>query len=234
MNTMRPNREEDLHELYQNLLPSWEKMVNSISDTISNRLRTEEVKFSSRARIKSLESLYAKRQKLVEADVNQNVKIGDLLGLRFIVPFLEDVEQVVEIIKESFVVADIERKSEALSYREFAYDSVHMEVSLENPGIEMPDFCSSSCEIQIRTILQEAWAEIEHDLLYKSDIKFPDTKAIRKKMAALNASLVLSDMVFQEIRDQQKELEKWGRGRFQELVKRAKGISADSLLRPPF
>ncbi|RPI77469.1 MAG: hypothetical protein EHM45_08940 [Desulfobacteraceae bacterium] len=223
------NKEEDLQKIYQNNFPSWEELLNGISSSISNKLRAEELKFTLRIRIKSLESLYAKKQRPVHAGVNQNLKIKDLFGLRFIVPFLEDVERVVEIIKESFDVVDIERKSEALSYREFAYDSVHVEISLEKLSIELPDFCCPLCEIQIRTLLQDAWAEIEHDLVYKSDIEFTGNKVIRKKIAALNANLVLSDMIFQEIRDKQKELEIWGRERFTELQKRARGISTDSL-----
>jgi len=223
------DKEEDLQRTYQNNLPSWNELLNGISESISARLRAEELKFTVKVRVKSLESLNAKKQRLVHARINHDPKIKDLLGLRFIVPFLEDVERVVETIKESLDVMDIERKSEALSYREFAYDSVHMEISLENRGIELPYFCSPMCEIQIRTILQEAWAEIEHDLLYKSDIECTGKKAIRKKIAALNANLVLSDMIFQEIRDKQRELGIWGRERFQELQKRARGISTDSL-----
>lgn len=229
-----PNKEEELQEIYLKNLPLWEELLKDISDTMRNKLQAEELKFTSKKRVKSIESLNEKKQGLVNIGLkniglNQNQKIKDLLGLRFIVPFLEDVEQVVDIINESFDVVEIERKSEALSYREFAYDSVHMEISLENLSIELPDFCCQSCEIQIRTILQEAWAEIEHELVYKSAIEFPDNQAIRKKMAALNANLVLSDMIFQEIRDKQKELEIWGHERFKELQKRAKEVSIDSL-----
>lgn len=224
-----PNKEENLQKFYLKSLPAWEELLTAIAGTISNKLQAEELKFTIKKRVKSLESLNAKKRGLVDIGRNQNQKIKDLLGLRFIVPFLEDVESVVEIIKKSVDVVDIERKNEALSYREFGYDSVHMEISLENLSIELPDFCCRSCEIQIRTILQEAWAEIEHDLVYKNDIEFPDNKAIRKKLAALNANLVLSDMIFQEIRDKKKELEIWGRERFKELQKRAKRVSIDSL-----
>jgi ppGpp synthetase/RelA/SpoT-type nucleotidyltranferase len=224
-----PNKEEVLQKIYQKNLPLWEELLNDISNIIINKLQAEEIKFFFKKRVKSLESLNAKKQGLVNKGLNQNKKIKDLLGLRFIVPFLEDVERVVDIVKESLDVVDIERKSEALSYREFAYDSVHMEISLENLTIELPEFCCQSCEIQIRTILQDAWAEIEHEVVYKSDVELPD-QAIRKKMAALNANLALSDMIFQEIRDKQKELEIWGHERFKELQKRAKEVSIDSLL----
>jgi ppGpp synthetase/RelA/SpoT-type nucleotidyltranferase len=224
-----PNKEEELQKIYIKNLPLWVEILNDISDTISNKLQAEELKFTIKKRVKSLESLNAKKQGLVKKGLNHNQKIKDLLGMRFIVPFLEDVERVVDIIKESFEVVDIERKSEALSYREFAYDSVHLEISLENMNSEFPDYCCQLCEIQIRTILQEAWAEIEHELVYKSDIEFTDNRAIRKKMSALNANLVLSDMIFQEIRDKQKELEIWGQERFKELQKRAKEVSINSL-----
>ena len=221
--------EEELQQIYENNLPLWKELLNNICASICDKLKAEELKFTSKVRIKSLESLYAKKQRLSDAENNRNQIIKDLLGLRFIVPFLEDAERVVEIVKESLVVVEIDRKSEELSYREFAYDSIHMEISLDNFRVILPDFCSPMCEIQIRTILQEAWYEIEHDLIYKSDIEVPGNKATRKKIAALNANLVLSDMIFQEIRDKQKELEIWGRERFQELQKRARGISPESL-----
>jgi putative GTP pyrophosphokinase len=38
--------------------------------------------------------------------------------------------------------------------------------------------------VQLRTILQDAWAEVEHELIYKSDIKLPNA-SIRRKLAAL-------------------------------------------------
>ncbi len=223
------NKEQGLQKIYQTNLPLWEEILNNISDTISNKLRAEELKFSFKKRIKPLESLNAKKQGLVDNGFNHQQKIKDLLGLRFIVPFLEDVEPIVDIVTTSLDVVDIERKSEALSYREFAYDSVHMEISLEDLKIELPRLCDQSCEIQIRTILQDAWAEVEHEVVYKSNIEFPENQAIRKKMAALNASLALSDMIFQEIRDKQNELEIWGHERFKELQKRAKEVSVESL-----
>jgi ppGpp synthetase/RelA/SpoT-type nucleotidyltranferase len=222
-------KEEELQIIYLKYRPLWEEILKNISETIGTKIQADELKFTLKKRVKSLESLNAKKQALVDTGPNQNQKIKDLLGLRLIVPFLEDVERVVDIVKASFEVVDIERKSEALSYREFAYDSVHMEISLENQDIELPSFCCQSCEVQIRTILQEAWAEIEHELVYKSGIEYPDNQVIRKKMAALNANLVLSDMIFQEIRDNQKELEIWGHERFNELKKRAKEVSLDSI-----
>ncbi len=63
------------------------------------------------------------------------------------------------------------------------------------------------CEIQLRTILQDAWAEVEHELIYKSDWPIP-TDQVRRKLAALNANLSLSDVIFQELRDFQQEVQR--------------------------
>lgn len=223
-------KEQDLQYVYNQNLLEWESLLNEIAQKISNELKHAEFKFTQKKRVKSIESLNAKRQNLREKRKRRNSKIKDLLGLRIIVPFLEDVEHVTEIVKNLFEVVDIEKKSEALSYREFDYDSVHLEVALpEKRSFILPDFCENSCEIQVRTILQDAWAEVEHELIYKSSVEFPDNQSIRKKMAALNANLSLSDMIFQEIRDKQKELMSWGRQRFQEIQKAARVIPVEPL-----
>jgi putative GTP pyrophosphokinase len=57
--------------------------------------------------------------------------------------------------------------------------------------------------------LQDAWAEVEHELVYKSDISLPN-QSVRRKLASLNATLTLSDLIFQEIRDYQKEIRRHG------------------------
>ncbi|QTQ15132.1 (p)ppGpp synthetase [Treponema parvum] len=63
------------------------------------------------------------------------------------------------------------------------------------------------CEIQVRTILQDAWAEVEHELIYKSEFS-PTDIPLRRKLASMNASLSLADIIFQEIRDYQNKLQR--------------------------
>jgi putative GTP pyrophosphokinase len=60
-------------------------------------------------------------------------------------------------------------------------------------------------EVQLRTILQEAWAEVEHELVYKAEFT-PFDEPMKRKLAALNANLSLSDIIFQEILDYQRRL----------------------------
>ena len=58
-------------------------------------------------------------------------------------------------------------------------------------------------------------------MIYKNHFRFPNNDSIRKKLAAVNASLSLADMIFQEIRDAQKEMARWGQERFQTMLDKA-------------
>jgi len=98
-------------------------------------------------------------------------------------------------------VTETERKGIEHSFKEFGYESIHL--LIEVPSEILSQFQVKEgliCEIQLRTILQEAWSEIEHELVYKADWSLFD-EPLKRKLAALNANLTLSDILFQEILD---------------------------------
>ncbi|MBA7591489.1 Cell division coordinator CpoB [subsurface metagenome] len=110
------------------------------------------------------------------------------------------------MLQESFEVIEVEQKGMNHSFNQFGYSSTHFLVAvpghiLESCGRETP----AVCEIQLRTILQDAWAEIEHELVYKAEFT-PFDEPLKRKLAALNANLTLSDIIFKEIRDYQRRL----------------------------
>lgn len=177
------------------------------------------VKLSSqptyKTRIKSFSSYYKKllRQKPNEAaNSNKLVCLTDMIGIRIICAFLEDISVVREQIEASFDVKEVEVKGSSQNFKEFGYESVHVLVSIPNDCIpkSIPSDISIPeelvCEIQIRTILQDAWAEVEHELIYKTEFT-PFDMPLRRKLASINASLSLADIIFQEIRDYQKKLQ---------------------------
>ena len=191
-------------------------------------LRRQHLHTTLKMRVKTFESLSEKRSFISRSAPESDQEIKDLLGLRIVVPFQEEVEQVVALLREHFSTSEIERKSEKLSFREFAYDSVHVELPLLQE-LSLPYGCKAVVEVQVRTILQDAWAEVEHELIYKNHFRFPNNDSIRKKLAAVNASLSLADMIFQEIRDAQKALSSWGQERFQSMLEQAAALSDPEL-----
>ncbi|MDR2768036.1 MAG: tetratricopeptide repeat protein [Treponema sp.] len=132
--------------------------------------------------------------------------ISDLIGLRVICPFLEDLSAAQRAIRRSFTVTELDHKGSAFSFKEFGYESIHL--LIEIPGELLKKYGDCLCthaEIQIRTILQDAWAEVEHELVYKAEFT-PFDDPMKRKLAAVNASLSLADSIFQEIRSYQRQL----------------------------
>ncbi|MDR0601709.1 MAG: tetratricopeptide repeat protein, partial [Treponema sp.] len=132
--------------------------------------------------------------------------IADLIGIRIICPFIEDLDTAEEAVKRHFEVLECERKGSDYSFKEFGYESTHLLIKIPPDIVEKtgPLDCDSA-ELQIRTILQDAWAEVEHELVYKAEFT-PFDDALRRKLAAVNASLSLADTIFQEICSYQRRL----------------------------
>jgi len=160
-------------------------------------------------RIKDFPSFFKKYLRLLKGHREDPEEIGeitDIIGIRIICPFLEDIPAVEALIKGRFEVIEVEHKGESRNFREFGYESLHL--LLRIPPKMRAEWPSSGCsvaEVQIRTILQDAWAEVEHELVYKAEFT-PFDEPMKRKLAAVNANLSLADIIFQEIRTYQRQL----------------------------
>lgn len=195
---------------------SYHPILESVLFAIEQRLKTCITLSSTptfKSRVKNFTSYY---RKLLRIKPESAVKdafpvLTDLIGIRIICAFLEDLSVVEQQIENNFSIKEIERKGAAHTFKEFGYESVHILIEIpeeisdaaEQNGFKLPDECV--CEIQIRTILQDAWAEVEHELVYKSEFS-PFDLPLKRKLASINASLSLADIIFQEIRDYQNKL----------------------------
>jgi len=199
---------EDIQKEYEALRLKAEEVLSAFRAEISRQLQTAWLGATIKARVKTFQSYYFKR--LRKADQRKHGDpapcISDVLGLRIVCPFLEDLIKAETVLQESFDVIEVERKGVNHSFNQFGYSSTHFLVAVPRPiletcGRETP----AVCEIQLRTILQDAWAEIEHELIYKAEFT-PFDEPLKRKLAALNANLTLSDLIFKEIRDYQRRL----------------------------
>ena len=155
------------------------------------------------------EKIQRKRQELPDP-VNQ---LTDLCGARVITLTQADVDAMCQFIEAHFVVdwdnsVDITDRHRA---SEFGYRSRHYIVSFK-PGvfptrdvpIDVPESLlpgstpqhlpNARAEIQVRTLLEHAWAAISHDLVYKAGFKVPP--AIEREFAATAALLESADRSF--------------------------------------
>jgi len=132
------------------------------------------------------------------------VRMTDLCGGRAIVHTARQVEQMCNFIKVAFDIdwANSEDASRRLKPTEFGYRSVHYIVSvnpqkLRDAGITAvapPGLKGLKAEVQVRTLLEHASADIGHDTLYKAAMKVPDP--IRRQFATLAAVLESADGEF--------------------------------------
>ena len=135
-------------------------------------------------------------------------QITDLAGVRIITFFLEDVPAFEELINREFHVVEKTDKSDLLEKEErLGYHSVHYIVSLGDQRLTLPEysrFRGLRAEIEVRTILQHAWAEIEHDVQYKGQQALP--AQIRRRFMTLAGLLEIADREFQEIQQEDARL----------------------------
>ena len=158
-------------------------------------------------RVKSRESLVVK---LNRPDVSYR-SLGDLTdiaGVRVITYYASDVERVAEIVERECEIDEENSidKGALLDPDRFGYLSLHYVVSLRRSrgrAGSKKDRTGPKAEIQIRSILQHAWAEIEHDLGYKSKYAIP--RKARRTFSRLSGLLELADQEFdgvlQSLRD---------------------------------
>lgn len=127
--------------------------------------------------------------------------ITDLCGFRIITYFSDTVDLISERLSEAFVIdrANSIDKRATLQANEFGYVSVHYICSLNKQDLEQhPEYKDIRFEIQLRSILQHAWAEIEHDLGYKSHFGIP--RELRREFSRVAGLLEIADNQFIELR----------------------------------
>ena len=135
-------------------------------------------------------------------------QITDLTAIRIITFFPRTIESIDVLLNHEFSIFEKFDKGEALIEEErFGYKSVHYLVTLNNARIVLPEyeqFRDAKIEVQVRTILQHAWAEIEHDIQYKSSASIPSD--IKRRFMSLAGLLEIADREFQAIQDADKAL----------------------------
>ena len=197
-----------ISEWYSRLAPSYEAVLSRIALDIKNTLLGKGLNPTIKYRVKSFDSYFNKMlRKMRQNHGGWDVEaITDILGVRVIFPFLEDIEAAERVLRESFPISAAEKKGIKHSFREFGYEATHLMLKMDGYSDETGDDKLSFCEIQLSTILQDAWSEVEHELVYKAEFT-PFDLPLKRKLAALNANLTLADIIFQEIRDYQRSLQ---------------------------
>lgn len=182
-------------------LLSLEQMTNSLLSTLISNQKINVHSITSWT--KTLSSLCGK----VDRPGKNYAKledITDLVGIRVTTYFSDEVDQIAELIFNEFDI-DHENSIDKRKSQEpdrFGYMSLHLVASYSDDRTRLQEYSSFKgikFEIQIRSILQHAWAEIEHDIGYKSTRQVPDQ--LKRRFSRLSGLLELADEEFLAIKN---------------------------------
>ncbi len=188
----------DRQEVYEELGPKVEVIIRAALKNAS--IQPHSITF----RTNGAECLRKKIQDHPERRYENLTDLTDLLGVRIITYYVDEVDAVWEVMKKEF---DLDEKNcvdkrETDNPNEFGYASLHLVASLGESRTRLSEysrFSDMKFEIQIRTILQHAWAEIEHDHIYKTKSTVPPD--MRRIFSRISAALEGADLDFQRVRN---------------------------------
>lgn len=207
--------EEELQKAFEARKPSLEALgawvtktvVEELEKQLDGKVITEKfLQIPPKPRVKTTDSFLEKALVRKRKD-DPLTEITDQVGVRFVVLLLEDIDRVGKIVQSDRWVwqKDRDHEEERLAKPDyFAYQSDHYVIrtkeEFEFDGVKIP--INMPCEIQIRTILQHAYAEMAHGCDYKPSIRLPeqDQKRVKRSLAKGSALIETTDDVFKEIK----------------------------------
>lgn len=193
MNDVAQNFQNYL-ETHQVAFKAWGDFVMSaILERLGEQEPSLSLKIEPKPRVKEISSAIAKiGRKNYQDPVRE---MTDLVGVRFVVLLAEDIIKICQVIESidwnCHVSRDFTQEIEK-NPTAFDYQSKHYEIrpkqtfTLKNHEI-LDTFC---CEVQVRSLLQHAYAELVHDNVYKTDGVVPNQakREVAKSMALMEAT----------------------------------------------
>jgi len=193
---------------YERELGQHEKAARLAEDLVQELLADVPIQIHAiTSRCKKLASL---RLKLRAKKYRQpGRQLTDKLGVRVITYFENDIAPVVELLQRELKInrPKSEDKRTKLSLREFGYLSVHLIARPKGRWSRLSKYRplrGTWFEIQVRSILEHAWAEIEHEVVYKSGIIFPNET--KRRFARLAGALEILESEFFALRTERWKL----------------------------
>ncbi len=200
---------EALLQQYRELVPQLEVMAKKAYDLLRRALREQGIYVTAfEYRVKTEQSLAGKLERK-GAKYKSIYDITDLVGLRVITFYTDEVDKVAVIAKRVFDIDWQESvdKRKLHQLDSFGYNSLHYICRLrsqetgdgsQETGDRSQEAGGIRFELQMRTALQHVWSTIEHDTGYKGEVKIP--REYKRQFSRLAGMLELVDDEFSRLR----------------------------------
>ncbi|GAP53239.1 GTP pyrophosphokinase [Streptomyces azureus] len=197
-------------ESYSRLRPTYTEYCRKLKELIETIIYSADVDVVQiDGRVKDVDSFAEKLTRKAGKYTDPLKEVTDLVGIRVITYYMEDVNEVADLIRNEFHVLEEHSvdKAAELADDQFGYSSFHLIFELGDSRKSLPEwraFENYRAEIQIRTALQHAWAAVNHKIEYKKAHEVP--RELRRKLFRLSALFELADEEFSNIKQEGLEL----------------------------
>ena len=168
--------------------------VKIIGEQLESKYNREVIQTVTQ-RIKTPESIYAKlvRKNLKPDFAIAKSKLNDLIGIRIVCLFVDDVYKIAKMLKNQKDLRLIKEKDYIAKPKKSGYMSLHLimgvPVCIDNKTE------TKTVEIQIRTTAMDFWSVLEYQLLYKKNVKGADKigkelKGYSEEIASLDRKML--------------------------------------------
>ncbi len=175
------------------------EMVTTLLDEAGINYLTDD------GRAKSVASFAAKAARTVDDRAlytDPMTEITDQIGVRVITYVHSDVDAVVHVFDDQLqLLDDRDMGEETASEGRFGYASRHLLVAVpDDAPASYGDLAGHRASVQVRTVLQHAWAEFEHDIRYKGTVPAEHALDLDRRFTLAAGLLELADQEFSAIR----------------------------------
>jgi ppGpp synthetase/RelA/SpoT-type nucleotidyltranferase len=182
----------DVYRVYSDERPIYDRLVAVVVEKLKTAIAVAGIVAEVKGRSKEPQSFATKA--IMKGYSNPLEQIGDMAGVRVMVIYADEVARVETIVREQLHVIRCESKIDALAYNEFGYLGLHCDARLEDDDEALAadsEMAGRRVEVQIRTMVQSAWAEVSHEQLYKPPADVPDE--LKREIHRLVALVELFD-----------------------------------------
>lgn len=188
---------------YEKVRPDYLRFTSKIQSLVEDLLQARGIGFHViESRTKEISSFREKITRTSKSYSDPLTELTDLSGLRIVTYYQSDASLATELIKAEFDIDNSNSIEHSPCGAEFGYRSAHYVVRLSKSRsklLEWGGLADFRIEIQVRTVLQHAWAAVSHKLQYKRETDIPEQ--LRRKLFRLSALFEIADDEFIALRD---------------------------------
>lgn len=150
------------------------------------------------SRVKDQASVQDKLTRKKEEYMQKNKKMQDLIGIRIVLYFHDDIDVCIKLLKNKYTLDNYEHdQPDAATFKP---QRINYVFRIPNDMIKIPENIGECCkidstfEVQIRTIFSEGWHEVEHDIRYKYLEDWKQVDGLSRELNGVMAALEICDI----------------------------------------